>query len=130
MRRTDSDFEERIDFLSTETTDFLMFTFPICERWVFLLSRVYIASFCRCFILTKFKQIKIITNSLSKTKVITFSGPNGIRIKFVIQESPIEQVSDFKYLGCSITPKMISITLNMIKMLKAKSLPVALWMHY
>ena len=54
------------------------------------------------------KYTKINTNynqtiPLSKTRVMAFSGANRIRTKIVIQDSPIEQVPDLKYLGCSIT---------------------------
>ena len=34
---------------------------------------------------------------------MTFTGANHIRTKLVIQDSPVEQVSDFNYLGHSIT---------------------------
>ena len=34
---------------------------------------------------------------------MAFSGVNRIRTKLVVKDSPMEQVSDFKYLGCSIT---------------------------
>ena len=40
--------------------------------------------------------------SINKTKVLAFKGKENVRSKIIINDKPIEQVSSFKFLGCSL----------------------------
>ena len=46
----------------------------------------------------------------SSGEVMAFSGANHVRTNIFIQDWPIEQVPDFKYLGCRITYQAVSYT--------------------
>ena len=43
--------------------------------------------------------------SENKTKIMAFQGRNPVRSKIIIEDSILEQVSHFQYLGCDITYK-------------------------
>lgn len=69
-----------------------------------------------------------------KTKTMAFLGPDHLRCKIVINKEIIEQVSSFKYLGCTITylkEQDVDIKINrfqgmcgtIIRTLKNKTLP-------
>ena len=57
------------------------------------------------YLLNKICQSYNFKMSVKKTKIMAFKGKDPIRSKIVIEDKILEQVSDFKYLGCEISFK-------------------------